>query len=91
LEELMKTIGAYEAKARFSRLLREVAATGEEYVVERRGRKMARIVPCRSRRKEGGLPPEKVKEIIEGFARIRASFKPGPRFNVKEAIEWGRL
>jgi prevent-host-death family protein len=83
----MKTIGAYEAKNRLSRVLRDVATKGEEYVVERRGRRMARIVPCG--RNMGTTPPG-TRGIVDAFRRIRASVKPGPAFDFKTMIADGR-
>ncbi len=41
----MKTIGLFDAKTRLSELCREVAETGEEFVITRRGREIARLVP----------------------------------------------
>jgi prevent-host-death family protein len=40
----MSSIGVREAKTHFSRLLRRVAA-GEEIVIERRGKPVAKLVP----------------------------------------------
>jgi prevent-host-death family protein len=42
-------VGVYEAKTTFSRLLDRVAA-GEEIVITRRGREVARLVPPSGRR-----------------------------------------
>jgi prevent-host-death family protein len=44
----MRTIPAVEAKAHFSELLRAVEA-GEEIVITRRGREIARLVPEQAR------------------------------------------
>lgn len=41
----MKTIGLFDAKTRLSELCREVAETGEEIVITRRGQTLARLVP----------------------------------------------
>ena len=46
----MKKVNIYEAKSSFSKLLREVAA-GEEIVIAKDGRPIARLVPVR----EGGM------------------------------------
>ncbi|MEI6714625.1 MAG: type II toxin-antitoxin system prevent-host-death family antitoxin [Verrucomicrobiota bacterium] len=43
----MKLIAAYEAKSRFSELLREAAA-GEVFIITRNGRKMAELRACPS-------------------------------------------
>ena len=39
------TIAVSEAKNRFSSLIREVEQSGARFIVENRGRKVARIVP----------------------------------------------
>ncbi|MFU8892230.1 MAG: type II toxin-antitoxin system Phd/YefM family antitoxin [Luteolibacter sp.] len=41
----MKTIAAYEAKSKFSEILRDAAA-GEVFVITRNGRRMAELRPC---------------------------------------------
>jgi prevent-host-death family protein len=41
----MKTIAAYEAKSKFSEILREAAA-GEVFVITRNGQRMAELRPC---------------------------------------------
>ena len=41
----MKTIAAYEAKSKFSEILRE-AAGGEVFVITRNGQRMAELRPC---------------------------------------------
>lgn len=43
----MKLIAAYEAKSRFSELLREAAA-GEVFIITRNGQKMAELRACQS-------------------------------------------
>jgi prevent-host-death family protein len=41
----MKTIDSYEAKSKFSEILREAAA-GEIFVITRNGQRMAELRPC---------------------------------------------
>ncbi|MCF7674378.1 MAG: type II toxin-antitoxin system prevent-host-death family antitoxin [Akkermansiaceae bacterium] len=41
----MKLIAAYDAKSKFSEILREAAA-GEVFVITRNGRRMAELRPC---------------------------------------------
>jgi prevent-host-death family protein len=41
----VKTIAVYEAKSRFSEILRE-AASGETFVITRNGERMAELRPC---------------------------------------------
>lgn len=43
---MQKTVGAYEAKTRFSELLEQVAG-GEEIVITKHGAAVARMVPVR--------------------------------------------
>jgi prevent-host-death family protein len=40
----MKTVGVYEARTHWARILREVE-DGEIYIITRRGKPVARIVP----------------------------------------------
>ncbi len=40
-----KTVGIFEAKTKFSELCEQVARTGKEIVVTRRGKSVVRIVP----------------------------------------------
>jgi antitoxin (DNA-binding transcriptional repressor) of toxin-antitoxin stability system len=56
----MKVIAAYEAKSRFSELLREAAA-GEVFIITRNGQKMAELRACPSEkpaRKRGMMKSE---------------------------------
>jgi prevent-host-death family protein len=41
----MKTIAAYEAKSKFSEILREASA-GQVFVITRNGKRMAELRPC---------------------------------------------
>ena len=84
----MKTVGSYAAKNHLSKILREVAMRGEEYVIQRRGRNVARLTPCR--RLGTGASPNQAMEVIESLRRFRENFKTGPRLDVKAAIAWGR-
>jgi prevent-host-death family protein len=59
----MKEVGAFEAKSRFGQLLDWVEA-GDEIVITRRGKVVARLVPP-----AGAVNPE---AGIEAAARIRA-------------------
>ena len=77
------TVGAYEAKTRFSALLGRVAK-GETITVTLRGRDVAKIVPAGSR---GGFD-------WEGFEALRrqiaARNKGKPPLDFKELITRGR-
>ena len=77
-------IGAFEAKTHFSRIIEEVER-GADYVVTRRGKPVAKIIPFQQE-------PEMTWEgALENFRELRKRYrgKPGD-FNIKEAIEEGR-
>ncbi len=60
------SLGVFDARTRFSELI-DRAERGEEIVVTRRGRPVARIVPA-----SGGVrSPEAVAEILEVARRLR--------------------
>ena len=64
----MKVIASYDAKSRFSEILREAAA-GETFVITRNGERMAELRPCapkRGRRKRG-MMREKFGPVPEDF------------------------
>ncbi len=78
----MTRIGAYEAKARFSELLRRVEK-GERFVITRHGVPVAVLEPVSPRRRN-------VKEVIakiEEFARGRSL----RGLKIKDLIEEGRM
>jgi prevent-host-death family protein len=75
----MKTIAVYDAKSRFSEILREAAA-GEVFVITRNGKRMAELRPCPPAavpRKRGmmknafGPVPSDFDEPLEDFAEYR--------------------
>jgi prevent-host-death family protein len=66
----MKTVGAFEAKTHLSSLLEEVAG-GEEILITRHGKPLARLVPVDS----GGR-----ERRLEAIAGLR-SFATGRRLN----------
>lgn len=66
----MKTVGAFEAKTHLSSLLEDVAG-GEEILITRHGRPLARLVPVNAHGRE---------RRIEAIERLR-SFATGRRFN----------
>jgi prevent-host-death family protein len=59
----MKTISARDANQRFSRLLTEVAA-GEEVVITRRGKPVARLLPVADA-KSGKQRQAAIKRMVE--------------------------
>jgi len=58
----MTTVGAFEAKTHFARLLRRVER-GEEIVITRRGKEVARLVPAATR-------PDR-EAAVAAFRRLR--------------------
>jgi prevent-host-death family protein len=66
----MKTVGAFEAKTHLSSLLEDVAG-GEEILITRHGKPLARLVPVNAHGRE---------RRIEAIERLR-SFADGRRLN----------
>ncbi len=86
----MATISAFDAKTRFGELLDRVAR-GEEIVITRHDKPVARIVP------EGSRNLEDVRRALDGLRdlrrRIAERTKDEPALTdreVREAIEEGR-
>ena len=63
----MKTIGVHEAKTRLSAILAHIEETGESFLVCRRGKPVAELVP---HRKRGRLEPHPV------MSRIKINYDP---------------
>ena len=85
----MSTVTALEAKTRFGELLDRVAR-GEEIVITRHDKPVARIVP------EGGKSLEKVRQAVANMRELRAQmaqrkgFKPITDKEIRDAINEGR-
>jgi prevent-host-death family protein len=86
----MASITAFEAKTRFGELLDRVAK-GEEIIITRHERPVARIVP------EGGQSLDQVKRAVEGLKALQkdvAAFNAGkPQLSwedFKSIVEEGR-
>jgi prevent-host-death family protein len=77
-------IGSFEAKTHFSEII-EKAEHGEAFVITRRGKPVAKIIPFEKEQKMTR------KEAIEQLLEMRKLYrgKPGD-FNIREAIEDGR-
>jgi prevent-host-death family protein len=79
----MNTIGAFEAKTHFSQVIANVE-NGEDYVVTRKGKPVAKIIPI----------PEETKDPREGWRELREYMKPrwkgAEPFDIRAAIEEGR-
>jgi prevent-host-death family protein len=82
MEELMRTVGLFEAKQKLSELV-ERASAGERVGITRRGKLEAFLVPARSE--------VDLKEAFARIEQIRKSAKPLPKgMTVKDLIEEGR-
>ncbi len=87
VDDIRVTVGAFEAKTHFSKLL-ERAHAGEEIVITHRGEPYARLVPMeRDKRQQ--------ESRAEIFARIRAYARANPveatAEEIREWIEEGRM
>ena len=86
----MATVTAFQAKTRFGELLDRVAR-GEEIVITRHEKAVARLVP------EGGPNLAQVQQAVADLRAGRAQMAKRRRFKVltdreiKDAIEAGRL
>jgi prevent-host-death family protein len=77
------TVGAYEAKTRFSELLERVEAGGE-IIVTRHGTPVAKLVPFKKE-----LSAEQRAEAISRIQKLSAGLSLGG-LRVKDLIEEGR-
>ena len=77
-------IGVFEAKTHFSQVMEKVA-NGSDYIVTRRGKPVAKIIPIQQEQEMSR------EEVIEQFREFRKLYrgKPGS-FNIREAIDEGR-
>ena len=74
-------VGSFEAKTHLAEILRR-AESGETFIVLRRGKPVARIVPIISE------PVDELKSTIKELGRIRAGIEG--TVNIRELIEEGR-
>jgi prevent-host-death family protein len=85
----MSSVTALEAKTRFGELLDRVAR-GEEIVITRHDKPVARIVP------EGGRSLEKVRRAVQDLRALREEiarrkgFKPLTDKEIRDSINEGR-
>lgn len=84
----MARMTAFEAKSRFGELLKRLAA-GEEVVITRHNKAVARMVP------EGRTQRQKVQAAVAGLRALRArigrrDLKPLAAVEVRSAIAEGR-
>ena len=74
----MREVGLFEAKTKLSALVEE-AGRGEEILITKRGRPVARLVPPASHDKAAA------REAIETIKRIRKNAKP---VTLEEILAW---
>lgn len=77
----MTEIALYEAKAHLSALVERVASTGEEVLITRRGRPMARLVPVDD--------DSAIESAMAHLLAAREASRPGPG-TLRELIDEGR-
>ncbi len=76
----MKTIGAFDAKTHFSKLLRDVEQ-GETFEIHRRGKVVAKLTNATGGQKEG-----EIQEMLAYFQRVRKD----ARASTSEIADWIR-
>jgi prevent-host-death family protein len=79
----LREIGAFEAKNKLSTLL-DWVANGEEIVITRRGKAVARLVPA-----EVGFDRAKALRAMEGLLQVRRGLTLGG-LNIKDLVNEGR-
>ena len=80
----MREIGAFEAKNKLGTLLDWVEA-GEEVLITRRGKAVARLVPA-----EPGFDRAKARRAADGLLEARRGITLGG-LNIKDLVKQGRL
>jgi prevent-host-death family protein len=73
----MQTMGAFQAKTYFSSLLEQVEK-GEQIIITKHGRPVARLVPTT------GINQEKIKAVIQRFKKMAQSHTLG-------GLDWKQL
>lgn len=78
---MVKTVKVSEFKAKCLKLLTEVSETGEELVVTKRGKALARVVP------ERALKPTTLQGSMKGLIEVLNADKSVPPAWENEAID----
>lgn len=79
----MREIGAFEAKNRLGTLL-DWVEQGEEILITRRGKAVARLVPA-----EPGIDRAKARRAVQGIMELRRGLTLGG-LRIKDLINEGR-
>jgi len=77
----MIQVGSFEAKTHFSEIIRK-ANQGEEYLVTKKGKTMARILPPEGEK-------DKAAKSVEMILNIRKKYKMSHK-EIKELVKEGR-
>jgi prevent-host-death family protein len=80
----MREVGAFEAKNTLGSLL-DLVEHGEEVVITRRGKPVARLAPIASH-----VDRERAQRAIADMAAVRKGVTLGPESDVKSLIAEGR-
>jgi len=78
----MLKIGSFEAKTKLPELLRMVEKSGEEIIITRKGKEIAKITPIDQN--------EDAIFVIEEIKKLRKSIKKVSTSEIKQIIEEGR-
>jgi prevent-host-death family protein len=79
----LREIGAFEVKNRFGQLLDQVES-GEEIVITRRGRAVAKLMPA-----DPGFDRDKARRAVAGILRLSKGVTLGG-LKIKELVNEGR-
>jgi prevent-host-death family protein len=80
----IREVGAFEAKNRLGALLDRVER-GEEIMITRRGRAVARLVPA-----NGGFDRGRARQAVENIINASKGVTLGPDLTIKDLINEGR-
>jgi len=80
----IREIGAFEAKNRLGALLDRVER-GEEIMITRRGRAVARLVPA-----DAGFDRSRARQAVENIINGSKGITLGPGLTIKDLINEGR-
>lgn len=76
-------VGVFEAKTRLSELVDQVASGGEDVLITKRGKPMARLLSASN-------PDSSVEEALALLLVAREASKPGPE-SLRDLIDEGRV
>ena len=83
----MNSVGSFEAQAHLPQLLTRVAA-GEEILITRHGKPVAKLVPAEPIEAVGSKPD--VKRVIRELRAFRKANTLGEGITIRDLIEEGR-